>query len=122
MIYIDLNKTNPSTITRSVYFGCMTLLLFTFLVSSFYAFARPKINTIYGYSLDGFVRVKIKNQTTQALACWVAIDGFKLKFRLPALTESQWYTSKDKRYTYANFSTWCDYINLYHEYEKYNRG
>lgn len=81
--------------------------------------AKPKTKTIYGTSLDGFARVKIKNNTTENLACYIAIDGFKVKFRLPALRESKWYTSTDKRFSYRNFSTWCDYLTSHPEYLKY---
>ena len=81
--------------------------------------AKPKTKTIYGRSLDGFSRVKIKNNTTNNLACYIAIDGFKVKFRLLALRESRWYTANDKRFNYRNFSTWCDFLALHPEYLKY---
>ena len=81
--------------------------------------AKPKTKTIYGRSLDGFARVKIKNNTTENLACYVAINGFKVKFRLPALRESKWYTATDKRFAYRNFSTWCDFLALHPEYLRY---
>jgi hypothetical protein len=81
--------------------------------------AKPKTKTIYGRSLDGFARVKIKNNTTESLACYVAIDGYKIKFRLMALRESKWYTATDKGYNYRNFSTWCDFLALHPEYLKY---
>jgi hypothetical protein len=81
--------------------------------------AKPKTKTIYGRSLDGFARVKIKNNTTESLACYVAINGFKVKFRLLALRESKWYTATDTRFTYKNFSTWCDFLTLHPEYLKY---
>jgi hypothetical protein len=81
--------------------------------------AIPKTKTVYGQSLDGFSRVKIKNNTTENLACYVAINGFKVKFRLLALRESKWYTATDKRFSYRSFSTWCDYLDFYPEYLKY---
>lgn len=81
--------------------------------------AKPKTKTIYGRSLDGFARVKIKNNTTESLACYVAIDGFKIKFRLLALRESKWYTATDKLFNYRNFSTWCDFLALHPDYLKY---
>jgi len=81
--------------------------------------AKPKTKTIYGRSLDGFPRVKIKNNTTESLACYVAVDGYKVKFRLQALRESKWYTATDKRFNYRNFSTWCDFLTLHPEYLKY---
>jgi hypothetical protein len=81
--------------------------------------AKPKTKTIYGRSLDGFSRVKIKNNTNNGLACYVAINGYKVKFRLLALRESKWYTATDKAFGYRSFSTWCDYLNLHPEYLKY---
>ncbi|WP_286234141.1 hypothetical protein [Thalassotalea sediminis] len=66
--------------------------------------------------------MQVKNESNRELACWVAIDGFKKKFRLPQFTTSQWITVYDKRYNYQNFSTWCDYIERYPEYRQYNRG
>lgn len=82
-------------------------------------YAKPKTKTIYGRTLDGFAQVKIKNNTSDALACYVAIDGYKIKFRLTALRESKWYKATDKRLGYRNFSTWCDYLTLHPEYLKY---
>jgi len=83
------------------------------------ALANPKTKTIYGHSLDGFARVKIKNNTTESLACYIAIDGYKVKFRLEALRESKWYTATDKRFAYRNFSTWCGFLAQHPEYLKY---
>lgn len=97
----------------------MVLMCFVFADK---AFAKPKYKSFFGHSLEGFARVQVKNETSKDLACWVAIDGHKIKFRLPALNMSQWYTTNDKRFNYQNFSTWCDYIDLHPEYQKYNRG
>ncbi|OKY25606.1 hypothetical protein [Thalassotalea sp. PP2-459] len=95
----------------------LCLALFTITAS-----AKSNIKPIFGYSLKGFPRMQIKNESNQELACWVAIDGFKKKFRLPQFTTSQWITVYDKRYNYQNFSTWCDNIKHHPEYRKYNRG
>ena len=84
--------------------------------------AKPKFKTTFGYSLEGYARVQVKNETTKDLACWVAIDGHKKKFRLPPLTTSQWITVRDKRYTYKHFSTWCDFIDYHPEYRNYKNG
>ena len=97
---------------------CISVLTF----SAWYVESKPRITNTFGYSLTGFARIKIKNETPKNLACWVAIDGFKKKFRLPANTTSQWITTNDKRFNYANFRTWCDYIELHPEYLAYNRG
>ena len=83
------------------------------------ALAKPKTKTFYGHSLDGFARVKIKNNTTESLACYVAINGYKVKFSLAALRESKWYTATDKRFAYRNFSTWCGFLAQHPEYLKY---
>ena len=81
--------------------------------------AKPKTKTIYGHNLEGFARLKIKNNTTESLACYIAIDGYKVKFRLASLRESMWHTATDKRFSYRNFSTWCGYLSEYPEYLKY---
>lgn len=104
---------------KSYLLGAM--LLFT-LFFSLSVSAKSNIKPIFGYSLEGFPRMQIKNQSNQELACWVAIDGFKKKFRLPQFTTSQWITVYDKRYNYQNFSTWCDNIEHHPEYRQYNRG
>ena len=101
------------------YLALMAISAALFSVESF---AKPKFKSHFGFNIHGFARIQVKNETTKDLACWVAIDGHKKKFRLPALTMSQWYTATDKRYNYQNFSTWCDYIDLHPEYQKYNRG
>ena len=99
------------------------LIIIFFAVSIFftanYVHAKPKTKTTYGFNLDEFAQVKIKNNTTESLACYVAIDGYKIKFRLPALRQSKWYTATSKRFTYRNFSTWCDFLSLYPEYSKF---
>jgi hypothetical protein len=81
--------------------------------------AKPKTKTMYGHNADGFAQVKIKNNTTESLACYIAIDGYKIKFRLPALRQSKWYTATDKGFSYSNFSTWCGFLSLHPEYAKY---
>ncbi|MFD2165770.1 hypothetical protein ACFSJY_05785 [Thalassotalea euphylliae] len=92
---------------------------FIVALASFFAFAMPQIKTEFGRTLEGFVRIKVINETPKELACYVAIDGRKIKFRLPALAHSKWYKATDKRYTVKSFSTWCDYIEFHPEYRKY---
>jgi len=105
----------------------MNKFIIVILISAFIilytnnALANPKTKTIYGHSLDGFARVKIKNNTTESLACYVAIDGYKVKFRLEALRESKWYTATDKRFAYRNFSTWCGFLAQHPEYLNYKQ-
>lgn len=98
------------------------LILFLVLISALAVEARPRIKTVFGKSLEGFTRVKIINEIPEELACYVAIDGRKIKFRLPPLNQSQWYKATDKRFTHKNFSIWCDYIDLHPEFKQYSRG
>ncbi len=117
-IYHKIPNSNPDfsiSIRLILLFSC-------FLFTSFPAVSKPKFAINYSYSLDGFVRIQIKNDTIIELACWVAIDGFKKKFRLPPYALSQWISANDKRFTYTSFSTWCDYLELHPEYKDYNRG
>lgn len=110
--------TNKHSISHTmVMIFCLLLIFF-----SFYAFSKPKTKVYYGYSLEGFARLQVKNETNKELACWVAIDGFKKKFRLPPFAMSRWFTVYDKSYTYENFSVWCDYIELHPEYKNYGVG
>ena len=96
------------------------ILFITFILSIMnIVYAKPKTKTIHGRNADGFSQVRIKNNTTESLACYIAIDGYKVKFRLPALRQSNWYTATDKGFTYRNFSTWCDFLSLHPEYAKY---
>jgi hypothetical protein len=81
--------------------------------------ALPKITVTFGESSNGFSQVKIKNETEESLACFVAIDGYKAKFRLRMRSTSRWITTTDTRYTYRNFSTWCDYLEVYPNYKAY---
>lgn len=98
------------------------LFLLIFLFSCPHVQAKAKFKPTFGYSLEGFPRVKIKNDTSKDLACWVAIDGHKKKFRLPPFATSQWITVRDKRYTYKSFSNWCDFIDYHPEYRQYRNG
>lgn len=96
----------------------ITTLVFSLTFSAF-TYAIPKIKTEFGRTLDGHVRIKVINETNRQLACYVAIDGRKIKFRLPSMVHSRWYKATDKRFTVESFSTWCDYIELYPEYKNY---
>jgi hypothetical protein len=81
--------------------------------------ALPKITVIFGESSNGFSQVKLKNETEESLACFVAIDGHKVKFWLRMRSTSNWITTTDTRFTYRNFSTWCDYLEVYPNYKAY---
>ncbi|MBA6328948.1 hypothetical protein H4J46_13560 [Colwellia sp. MB02u-6] len=64
--------------------------------------ALPKITLTFGESSNGFSQVKIKNETEKSLAYFVAIDGYKAKFRLRMRLISRWITTTDTGYTYQD--------------------
>ncbi|MGB1263732.1 MAG: hypothetical protein ACPG52_12540, partial [Cognaticolwellia sp.] len=70
------------------------------LLTSPVVMALPKITVTFGESPNGFTRVKIKNDTTEPLACFVAIDGHKSKFQLNRRAISGWFTATDKAFNY----------------------
>ena len=92
--------------------------LVLFIISPL-SWAKPKTVTTFNVNAAGFTQVRITNDTLVVWACYVAIDGFKKKFRLRAKTTSQWITATDTRYNYQNFSTWCDYLELHPKYNNY---
>ncbi len=98
------------------------LFLLLFICVSFSAFSKPKTEVFYRYTPEGYAQIQVQNKTTAELACWIAIDGYKKKFRLPPLSVTRWFTASDKRYDYTSFSSWCDYIELYPQYKKYPVG
>ncbi len=71
------------------------------------------------YSTDGYAQVKVVNNIKEQLACYVAIDGHKSKFRLPSLKASRWYKATSKHYDHTSFSVWCDLLEFYPQYKKY---
>ena len=81
--------------------------------------AKVNISVVHSESRQGFAQIKIVNKTNAALACYVAIDGMKIKFKLPPYLSSKWYKATDTRFNYRHFSTWCDYLELHPEYENY---
>jgi len=93
---------------------CAALIIISPLIM-----ALPKVTVTFGESLNGFSRVRIKNETFVPLACFVAIDGYKTKFQLRAKSTSRWITTTDKRFNYRNFSTWCDYLEIHPKYNAY---
>lgn len=82
------------------------------------AAAMPNIRTEFGKTPSGMARVKVFNQTNRDLACYVGIDGRKIKFRLIRNSQSKWYNATDTRFTYKSFTIWCDYIEGYPEYQQ----
>jgi len=97
------------------YFALFIALLFSSNVQA----KNTKIEIVHGYSTDGYARIKIISNIKKELACYVAIDGHKSKFRLPPHKASRWHKANSKHYDHTNFSTWCDLIEFYPQYKKY---
>jgi hypothetical protein len=91
-----------------------TLLLVFFATSSQ---ATVKIAIIHGKTEEGIAKIRIKNETNIALACYIAIDGQKVNFHIAPFLSSKWYQAADSGFNYRHFSTWCDYLSLYPEYK-----
>lgn len=94
-----------------------TLLYSILLVFSISVSAQPKFLVEHRLNAKQLTEIKITNQTTEALICYVAIDGHKVFFSLPPQQPSQWYKATDPRFNYNHFSTWCSYLSLYPELE-----
>mgnify|MGYP005990181501 CR=1 FL=1 len=94
-------------------------LCFALAIISPMSMALPKVNLTFGESERGFARVQIHNDTFEMLACYVAIDGHKVKFQLQPKASTDWITATDKRFNYKNFSTWCDYLEVHPKYKAY---
>ena len=97
--------------------GLLSLFTLAILIPPELA-AMPKINIVHERNAQNFARVRITNETREELICYVAIDGHKIKFRLPPVNSSKWYKATDTRFNASHFSTWCDYIDLYPQYKK----
>jgi hypothetical protein len=80
--------------------------------------ASPKVLVKHHRNANNLAEIQIINQTIYKLICYVAIDGHKIHFRLPAKQPSKWYVATDTRYNHLNFSTWCDYISLHPKYQE----
>jgi len=93
-------------------------ILFISLLLATKALAMPKINVKHQRNINNFAEVQVSNATMENLVCHVAIDGYKLLFRLKALEYSPWYTATDVRFNHTNFSIWCDYLQLHPQYQK----
>jgi len=81
--------------------------------------ALPKINVEHKTNLQGIPSVKITNETTLTLACYVAIDGYKKRFALQPFASSKWFSATSSTYEHTSFSTWCDSIEFHPKYKKY---
>ncbi len=93
------------------------LAFFMTLLLSTSALAMPKIKVKHQRNIKGFAEVQVSNSTTENLICYVAIDGYKIFFRLKALEISKWYAATDTRFNHTNFSVWCDYLKLHPKYQ-----
>ncbi len=93
------------------------ILLFLLVFFTMPTLAKVKISIIHGKTQEGIARIKIKNETKVPLACYVAIDGRKVKFHIPPYLSSKWIQATDSRFNYRHFSTWCDYLELHPEYK-----
>ncbi|MEW6984214.1 hypothetical protein AAD001_16285 [Colwelliaceae bacterium 6471] len=96
-------------------------LILVIALQSFYCLAMPRITVENDRTIEGYAKIRIKNETARELACHIAIDGFKIKFRLLPRQPSKWHKAADKRFKHTDFSVWCDYIELYPEHKKYGQ-
>jgi hypothetical protein len=92
---------------------CFVLLTVSTVIN-----ASPNVMVKHQRNAKNLAEVQIINQTIESLICYVAIDGHKIRFRLPARQPSKWYKATDERFNHTNFSTWCDYLSLHPEYQK----
>ena len=96
-------------------------ILFLIIVTLFIvgAHAKPQITVHKSLDTKHFAQVKITNETIEELACYVAIDGQKVKFRLLPHRTTRWFKATDTRFPLNAISTWCDYIELYPNFKKF---
>jgi len=93
-------------------------IYFILLTVSTTTYASPNVMVKHYRNDKNLANIQIINQTIELLICYVAIDGHKIYFRLPAKQPSKWYIATDKRFNHTNFSTWCDYLSLHPRYQK----
>jgi hypothetical protein len=95
------------------------ILGLSFSLYALNAVAAPHIIVNKGRNNDGFTRAQIINKSGRGLACYISIDGYKIKFHLPPAVTSKWYKATDLRFQHTDFSSWCGYIENHPEYKKY---
>ncbi|WP_440876984.1 hypothetical protein [Thalassotalea sp. PLHSN55] len=95
------------------------IALLTVAIVAIPAYAMPKITVTKRLNIEGITEVQIYNETRKELACYVAIDGQKRKFRLLPFTSSDWYKSNSPAFKHTDYSTWCDYIEFHPRYKQY---
>ncbi|WDE08084.1 hypothetical protein SG34_000480 [Thalassomonas viridans] len=97
----------------------LAIICWIFVISlpSFELNAMPKIKITHDRNTQNYARVQVSNETREELLCYVAIDGYKIRFRLQPLNSSKWYKATDTRFNASHFSIWCDYMELYPQYQ-----
>ena len=90
------------------------------MLTSISVSAKPRIRTSHDINDENLARIKVHNETPEALLCYVAINGHKIRFRLSPQGQSIWYKATDVRFNYTDFHTWCDYLKNYPQYQKNN--
>ncbi len=96
--------------------------IFYLMIASLFtvgAYAKPLITVHKSIDANKFAQVKITNETIQELACYVAIDGRKIRFRLLPHRTTRWFKANDTRFVLSAISTWCDFIELYPNFKKF---
>jgi hypothetical protein len=93
------------------------LLCFILLTFSQESLAKPKVLIKHQRDINNLAEIQVINQTATELICYVAIDGHKIKFKLPPRQHSKWYRATSPSMNYQNFSTWCDYLSLHPQYQ-----
>ena len=78
--------------------------------------AMPKIRTEFDVTVDNYARIKVYNETLEELICYVAIDGYKIMFKLVPRGQSIWYKATSTRFNYTDFSTWCGFLTDHPQY------
>jgi len=96
-------------------------ILISMACTPFYSEALPKFKAEFGKKPDGTPRIRLTNQTTLTLACYISIDGYKKKFVLAPFKSSRWYAAANNRYDHTSFRTWCDSLEFHPEYKKYHK-
>jgi hypothetical protein len=89
-------------------------------VSSNVSLAKGFYETKFDINTEEYTRAKIINNSNKALACYIAIDGYKVKFNLLARQHSKWYKATDKQLTYTAFSSHCNHIKKHNAHRLYN--
>jgi hypothetical protein len=84
-------------------------ILILAILASFSVYPKPKYQIEYGFTAEKFAKTRIINETNSVLICYIAIDGYKRFFKLNPYQSSDWFKATDLRFTYRNFSHWCDF-------------